>query len=374
MRILHINSYYSGRNFYKHLYNYQVSMGYEIKVFVPVHSRVEDQIEYGSYAIISKNHSKLDRFAFHLKVDKIYKDLLRKCNVSEYSVVHAHSLFVNGFVAMTLKDHFNIPYVVSVRNTDVNVFFKRLVHLRRTGLKILENANQIIFISDSYKRQVLSQYVPVEKRQMIADKISVITNGIDDFWFENFPNRKYSEPNLDLNQRTIRLLHVGDINRNKNIQTTLQAIEILRKGNNRVVFEVVGAVKNQSIFASLLDLPYVNYLGFRNREELLGIYRNNDILVLPSIYETFGLVYAEAMSQGLPVIYTRGQGFDGQFEDGLVGYAVDSHNPSEIADRILQIYENYRAISEACLLHSKNYSWDIIGESISNVYKSCIEC
>ena len=38
------------------------------------------------------------------------------------------------------------------------------------------------------------------------------------------------------------------------------------------------------------------------------IYRENDIYVMPSIIETFGLVYAEAMSQGLPVIYTRGQG------------------------------------------------------------------
>jgi len=373
MKILHVNSYYSGGNFYKNLYNYQVGIGYEIKVFVPVHTCVEDQIEYGSYATISKNHSKLDRFIFHLKVNKIYKDLLNKCNVSEYSVIHAHSLFVNGFVAMKLKEHFNIPYVVAVRNTDVNVFFRRLVYLRRTGLKILENADQIIFISDSYKRQVLCKYVPFEKRQMIADKISVITNGIDDFWLDNFPNRNSIKPSVDLNQRTMRLLHVGDINKNKNIQTTIQAIEILRNRNNRVVFEVVGEVKNQSIYALLIDLPYVNYLGVRNKEELLGIYGKNDILVLPSIYETFGLVYAEAMSQGLPVIYTRGQGFDGQFENGLVGYAVDSHNPREIADSILQIYENYSAISEACLIHSKNYSWDKIGESISNIYKLCID-
>lgn len=40
---------------------------------------------------------------------------------------------------------------------------------------------------------------------------------------------------------------------------------------------------------------------------------------MPSHKETFGLVYAEAMSQGLPIIYTKNQGFDGQFPDGYVG-------------------------------------------------------
>ena len=54
-----------------------------------------------------------------------------------------------------------------------------------------------------------------------------------------------------------------------------------------------------------------------------------------SIMETFGLVYAEAMSQGLPIIYTKGQGFDEQFDEGKVGYHADCFNIEEIVKRII---------------------------------------
>ena len=66
---------------------------------------------------------------------------------------------------------------------------------------------------------------------------------------------------------------------------------------------------------------------------------------MPSKTETFGLVYAEAMSQGLPVIYTRGQGFDGQFEEGEVGYSVDCKDKKEISMKIIDIINNYDVIS-----------------------------
>ena len=42
---------------------------------------------------------------------------------------------------------------------------------------------------------------------------------------------------------------------------------------------------------------------------------------MPSITETFGLVYGEALSQGLLIIYTKGQGFDGQIKEKLAGYS-----------------------------------------------------
>ena len=69
------------------------------------------------------------------------------------------------------------------------------------------------------------------------------------------------------------------------------------------------------------------------------------IFILPSIHETFGLVYAEALSQGLPIIYTRGQGFDGHFEEGEVGYSVDCYDYEEISNKVLEIITKYETIS-----------------------------
>jgi glycosyltransferase involved in cell wall biosynthesis len=58
------------------------------------------------------------------------------------------------------------------------------------------------------------------------------------------------------------------------------------------------------------------------KEKLLNNYRNSDIFIMPSYNETFGLVYIEAMSQGLPIIYTQNEGVDGYFKEGSVGYSV----------------------------------------------------
>lgn len=89
---------------------------------------------------------------------------------------------------------------------------------------------------------------------------------------------------------------------------------------------------------------------------------------MPSKHETFGLVYAEAMSQGLPVIYTRGQGFDGQFEEGEVGYSVQYDSAEEIVDRIKEILNNYKTISNNCVEKVDRFDWDEIARKYIEIY------
>ena len=98
----------------------------------------------------------------------------------------------------------------------------------------------------------------------------------------------------------------------------------------------------------------------------------SDIFVMPSIYETFGIVYIEAMSQGLPLIYTRGQGFDGQFKEGEVGYSVQSDSPSEISERVKAILKNYDYISEKCLSNVDKFSWDRIAGDYKKLYEGIV--
>ena len=90
---------------------------------------------------------------------------------------------------------------------------------------------------------------------------------------------------------------------------------------------------------------------------------------MPSHTETFGLVYLEAMTQGLPVIYTRGQGFDGQFKEGTIGFAVSDKSPEEIAEKVIAIMNNYEEISRNASALSSKYSWGEVADRFVDVYR-----
>lgn len=363
MKVMHINSYYSVSKFYKNLYDIQKKSGAEIDVYVPVNFSYDNRgLDLGEYTTVSYNHSKLDRMFFFLKHRKIYLDVISKFKVKDYSIIHAHSLFSNGYIALNLKKKYGVPYIVAVRNTDVNLFFRYMVHLREIGNEILKEADNVIFLSESYRDQTIQRYVNKKLKNDILNKSRVIPNGIEEFWLANKPMPK------KINNSDIKILYVGVINKNKNILMTIKAIEVLVASGYSVSFTVVGEIQNQSIHDKLVEYPYVSYMSPLPKDKLINIYRMNDIFVMPSINETFGLVYAEAMSQGIPVIYSEGQGFDGQFDEALVGYSVNCYDAHDIAEKILKVVENYYYLSENSILFANKFNWHRISDLYNEIY------
>ena len=227
----------------------------------------------------------------------------------------------------------------------------------------MRKADRIIFLSPAYKKTTFNKYIPREYTGEIEDKSEIIPNGISDLFFKN------KSRTTRLINNKINIIYVGEINNNKNLGTTIEAIKTL-KNRYDISIMCIGNV-TENIGRKWIADETVKYYPKCSQEELIGFYRDADIFVMPSHTETFGLVYAEAMSQGLPVIYTRGQGFDGQFEEGEVGYAVDSNDKEEIARRIMDIWNNYEEISQKCLDRVDKFKWDIIAERYVKIYKEC---
>ena len=367
MRILHICSYYVTSNLYTKLFECLQKMIENIDVYVFISKDYKIENKYQSNVYISKCYNKFDKYIFHLKHSKVLNDIKNTMDIKKYDIIHAHSLFSNGYIAHKLKQQYNIPYIVAVRNTDVNVFFSRMIHLRTIGIDIMRNAEKVLFISNPYKEYTIERFVPEKLKKEIKEKSVVIPNGIDDFWLRNKHRNKSNPEN-----KKIKLIYVGRIDVNKNIDTTTKACEILIKQGYEVNYKVIGNIKDKKYNDFIKKYPFIEYVPYCHKEELLKHYRASDIFVMPSKHETFGLVYVEAMSQGLPVIYTRGQGFDGHFKEGEIGYPVNYNSAKEIVERIKDILANYENISTRCVKNVDKFNWDEIAEEYYNIYKNII--
>lgn len=366
MRILHINCNYMDSWLHQNMIETLDTFGVKSEVFVPLYQLEGHVVKVNDNVNPAVCFKKWDRIAYYHKQSKIINRVKADYNITEFSCFHAYTLFTDGNVARTLHKEFNIPYVVAVRNTDVNDFFKKMLHLRSVGIDVMKDAKAIFFLSKSYYEQIIYTYVPSEYREEIIKKSHIIPNGIDDYWHNNI-NGNRSEVILN-GKKNIRIIYVGVINKNKNIKLTCKAKKYLEKLGYSVSFSVVGKIKDKRIYHEIKKS--IDYHEPRSKEKLIELYRNSDVFVMPSHTETFGLVYAEAMTQGLPVIYTHNQGFDGQFEDGIVGYSVSDIDYVDVANKIIACIEDYERLRSNCIKKVSKFKWENICKEYIKYYKS----
>ena len=365
MKILQIANGYLDSRLYQNLFSALEDLSVENEVYVPINRKDPDPPPVDKNVKISRCFSDLDRLLFFSKQRNMLRDAEKLFELKSLDAVHAHTVFSGGYTALQLKKRHGLPYLTAVRGTDVNVFFKRMPHLRSTGLRILREAERIIFLSPVYQEQLLSQYVPGSLRRELEEKSLVIPNGIAPLFLDAPPPPR-AEPSA-----IPRLIYVGRVNPNKNLELTVQAVELLRQRGREVHLTAVGPVSREKYRDVLRKVD--EYHDRCTQEEVLGYLRAADIFVMPSHAETFGLVYAEAMSQGLPVLYTRGQGFDGHFPDGTVGYAVSDRNPAELAERIERVLSEYGRLSENCSRLAGKFDWKKIAAQYAGLYARIVE-
>lgn len=325
------------------------------------------EIKEGIDVFSSPIKSTIDRVFYFSKIRKYARVLETNKKIGKYHIIHAHHLFSDGGVAYIINKKYNIPYVVSVRTTDTEYFMKYFFHTRMFMKKILLNSSKIICVNPTIKDNLLKKIKNSKIKELIMKKIIVIPNGVDDFWIDN----KYSAKKISTN--SIRLLQVGSLIKRKNHKCTFHAVKILKDKGYDITLDVVGTGPKEKELVLLRNKLGLNddiiFHGFiKDKNEILSLYRMADIFVLPSFTETFGIAYVEAMSQGLPVIYSKGQGLDGYYENGDIGLSIDPRDPNNLVSAVLKIAEKYYDISNKCIDNSEDYRWNAISETLRSIY------
>jgi glycosyltransferase involved in cell wall biosynthesis len=285
-----------------------------------------------------------------------------------FDLTHAHFLYSDGAVALQLAQLHGVPYVVTVRNTDVNVFMRYRPDLAPLCWKIAAHARRIIFISPAY-RELLLERAPDGLRESLRSKACIVPNGVGNSWLEHAGNDQIRAAN----GQSLRLLYVGDFSRNKNIATTIRAAALLNRSRATTLTLVGGGGDGEREIDALLatgSYPFVTRLQrVEDQSALAAIYRRHDIFVMPSFLETFGVVYIEALSQGLPIVFSRGQAVDGYFPPGTVGEAVDPRDAESVRRAVAAIAERLDAVRPQCVAAARDFAWPSIARRYVDLYR-----
>jgi D-inositol-3-phosphate glycosyltransferase len=237
---------------------------------------------------------------------------------------------------------------------------------------------------------------PLEREQMVryygADpsKISVIPAGVDTELFHPRDRaqvrRELGLPDLD----TPILLFVGRIERLKGIDTLLESVAVVSRtcsGKNLKVLIVGGGGQTEEENAELhrivqlhrdLNLEeQVEFVGSKPQEMLPLYYSAADITVMPSHYESFGLVAVESMASGTPVIASNVGGLSFTVKHGETGFLVPEENHFALAEEVHTLLKNPELrllMGEQAAQHALQYSWRNIAAQIADVYDEEISC
>lgn len=362
MNVLHINSNFENSSIHTNIVESMNKLDNVTgRVFYPASKALFEKRngDFGDYVDMLPCMERYHKFFFDYRAKRMALKALELYQNPVFNHILAHSLFSNGSIASELKRKLNIPYSVIVTNTDVNVYFKKFPFFRKRGIKLLLDSSSVFFSSPAYLTDFTSKYVDRNYESAIRLKSKVVPFGIDDFWFRNAYTRS------DFSKNIIKVLYVGKVNRNKNVRMLIQACDLLVNKGHKLNLTIIGNPTDwygTQLTSQLRKgkYPYSQYYTGMDFRSLINFYRDSNVFVMPSRTESFGLVYAEAMSQGLPVVYTEGQGFDQQFEDGLIGYSVNSSSIEAIASAILRVHENYETLSQRASSLVNRFEWSAV--------------
>ena len=312
------------------------------------------------------------RFLFRTKIRKITRHATKMEGMGAVTLIHAHSLYSDGAAALRLSRQYRVPFVAAVRNVDVNAFMRLRPDLFMVRNAVLQHASNVIFLSPAYRDAFLGR-LGGSLADTTSAKAMVVPNGVAPLWLEKFEPAQAPFGG----KRTLRLLYVGDFSSNKNLRGILACIPLVARVH-KVSMTIVGGVRadlRQSDVPAGGVPDCVDFAGrITDAARLREIYRQHDIFVMPSFAETFGVAYIEALSQGLPIVHSRGQGVDGYFDECGVAERVNPGEPSDIALAIGALAARLPEACGKCRLEARRFDWPGIGAQYAHIYEEVERC
>jgi D-inositol-3-phosphate glycosyltransferase len=300
-----------------------------------------------------------------------------------YDLIHSH-YWMSGIAARQLKAAWDAPLVHMFHT--LGLMKQRVARLpeEAEGDYRLNGEREVLHLADRVIAATLAERAQLQwLYEADMSKIVVIPPGVDTSHFYPIPPDEAKEF-IGVPPCERMLLFVGRIEPLKGIDTLIKAIAIIERQDVCVCLVVIGGepvagpqATNEEMArlqlmreqAGLSDL--VTFLGKRSQDTLPYYYSAAEAVVVPSFYESFGMVALEAMACGTPVVASQVGGLAFLVQDGVTGFTVPVDDPQALADRLMELIcdpELRRKLGQQATETARAYDWNVIARRMRELY------
>lgn len=374
-----------------YLYNLSNSLaelGHSVDIYTRAHKENDEKVltihknvRVIHVSTVSNNHS-IEVKKFGEKMRKFMKE-----NNSAYDVVHAH-YYYSGLVAMAIRDALKIPFLQTFHTLGElkEQYTKQFLTDRKNSEKVITQRADAIIASTPLEKKDLKRLYHVKK-----DKLHVISPGVNHRLFRPY-SRIVARKKLHLPLQKKIILFVGRIDPVKGLQLLIESISYLSdlypSFQNRYRVLLIGGDIGSLVFWQHPEVKKikeliakkgieccVKFLGSRPHSILPYYYSASDVTILPSLYESFGLVVLEAMATGACILASRVGGLRYLVKDGINGRLFESGDIKDLSKNLWELLQNPQErhrLSLNALFSSQQYCWSKQAQKILNVYRSIL--
>ena len=304
-----------------------------------------------------------------------------------YDLIHSH-YWMSGIAAGELKSEWRVP-IVHMYHT-LGLMKQRVAQENEEveGNYRLDGEKEVLHIADRIVAATPAEFAQLQwLYRANTQKIIVIPPGVDLSRFYPIPVDEAKEfigvPPCDR-----VLLYVGRIEPLKGIDILIEAIALLQQRGISVCLSVIGG--ESGVISDLEDSELarlhalrekyglsdlVAFLGKRDQDTLPYYYSASEAVVVPSHYESFGMVALEAMACGVPVVASQVGGLAFLIQNGETGFTVPVDDPQALAEKLLSMLENpelRKRMGQNASNFARSYSWERIANRIVELYDETI--
>ncbi|WP_153731693.1 glycosyltransferase [Sporosarcina obsidiansis] len=309
---------------------------------------------------------------FHL-IPSFYQELIDTLHIEQYDVIHTH-YWLSGLIGSLIQKNWNTPWIHT--NHSLGIAKQRATgntepHRLSTERMILRSADCIVATSQTEKK-LIENFIDN------PSPVHVISIGVDQA-FQPVKNKSSASPYFAF---------AGRLHTSKGIYTLLQAFKSLIKeerlasqskliiagGSDSCISPETNLPKNKKLRLAVEGMEHrVKFIGPQSQQKLARLFSNAVATIVPSYYESFGMVAAEAQACGSPVIASKVGGLQDVVKHGVTGLHVEHKNPIVLAHAMSTLLNKpklAKALGQRAVVYAQQeFNWSVLAYKMARLYK-----